>query len=204
MRKVLVLTLAGAAVLAAGVSAPAMAACGTGDICTGTTTAAFTVVGGTIAITTTALAAGAPTGTGVAPSSVLSGGAATVTVPLGATTVLDTRLSSPGWTMSATAPETYALSGGTTETIPGTSSAFYVPLAPVADTASTGLGLGVSSFSSRQETPQAVNSTTRTTTLLVSDSTGPNVAVFTPTLQVTIPAGTASGLYTGTVTQSVS
>lgn len=201
MRKPLVLAVAGAAVLAGSITAPAMAACGVGDICTDTTLAAFTVVGGTISIVATEFAAGAPGGSGSAPTSGFSGGLNTVTVPLGVTTVLDTRLSSSGWTMSATAPLVYD-SADTTTDVPGTGSAFWVPADPAAETLS-GLGLAVSSFSARTSAPTTVDGD-RTTPLLISNSTTPNAAVFTPFLRVTIPGGTATGLYTGTVTQSVS
>lgn len=201
MRKPLVLAVAGAAVLAGSITAPAMAACGAGDICTDTTVAAFTVVGGTISIVATELAAGAPGDPGTAPTSGFSGGLNTVTVPLGATTVLDTRLSSPGWVVSATAPAVYESTTTTTD-VPGAGSEFWVPAVPAAETVS-GLGLALSSFSSQTSTPTPVDAQ-RTTVLLESDSTTPNAAVFTPYLKVTIPGGTGTGLYTGTVTQSVS
>ena len=197
MRKALALVTTAAALAAlAAAATPAGAA-------DGTTVAAFTVVGGTLSITTTPLTAGAPTGTGTAPSSAISGGAAKVTVPLGATTVLDTRLTSSGWTMSATAPVSYVLSTDNTKTVAGTNSAFYVPDLPLAETTS-GLGLGLSTFTTHQSTAAAVDGTSRSRTLLVSNSSGPNAAVFTPVLEVSIPTNTVSGLYTGTVTQSVS
>jgi hypothetical protein len=198
MRKPVALTLAGAALTAVAAAGQATA-CTVGDLTCGTTDVAFTVAAGTLSIVTTPATVGTAANPGAAPTSVVSGGSTTVTVPLGATTVTDLRVASTGWSMSATAPD-FALATDATKTIAKTGAAFYIPALPTADlTAGAPL---LSTFSARSSSPTAVNAS-GSATILTSNSTGPNAAVFTPYMQVTVPTGSTAGLYTGTVTQSV-
>ena len=198
MRKTLAVTLVGAALAAVGAAVPA-SACTLGDLTCGTTDVAFTVAAGTLSIVTTPATVGTAANPGAAPTSIVSGGSTSVTVPLGATTVTDLRVASTGWSMTATAP-TFVLATDATKTIAKTGASFYVPALPTADV-TAGAPL-LSTFSARSSSPQAVNAG-GSATILTSNSSGPNAAVFTPYLQVAVPSGSASGLYTGTVTQSV-
>jgi hypothetical protein len=199
MRKPVVMTLAGLAVAGAVAAAAPAAACTVGDLTCGTTEVAFTVASGTLAILTTPATVGTAANPGTAPTTAISGSTASVTVPLGATTVTDLRLASTGWSMTATAPD-FVLATDATKTIAKTGAAFYVPAVPTADLAA-GAPL-LSTFSARATSPQAVDAG-GSATILTSNSAGPNAAVFTPVLKVTVPTGSVAGLYTGTVTQSV-
>ena len=198
MRKAFALTLLGASLAAAAAAAPATA--GTlGDLTCGETQVAFTVAAGTLSIVTTPATVGTTALPGVAPTSTVSGGTTSVVVPLGATTVTDLRVASTGWSMTATAPD-FVNATDATKTIGKTNAAFYVPAVPTAD-ATAGAPL-LSTFSSRDSSPKAVDAG-GSASILTSNSTGPNAAVFTPVLRVTVPTGSTSGLYTGIVTQSV-
>lgn len=205
MRKALALTTTAVALLGTGLlAAPASAACGaTGDTCSGTTAVAFSVATGTIAIVPTAASAGAAGAAGVVPSTVLTGSTAGVDVPLGSTQVVDLRLASTGWVMSAAVGD-FALTGGG-GTILKANAAFSVPALPTAVPATTLLPSPpvLSTFSSRTSTATPMDATSGKTQLLVCNSAGPNGAAFIPYLHVTPPTGTVSGVYTGTVTQSV-
>jgi hypothetical protein len=202
MRKALALTLLGAAVTMTAGAGAASAACGTGlDVCSGTTTVAFTVLPdtGSISILPTAVAAGAGVGE-TAPTSSGVDTAKSATVPLGLTTVLDSRTSSPGWTMSASASD-FTATGGT---VAKANAKFAIPLAPVAADAAllTGAlsGAVLPTFSSRADTPTGTNGSAA---LLTAGAGSVNAASFVPVLTVNV-TGAAAGLYTGTVTQSVS
>jgi hypothetical protein len=204
MRKALALTLLGAAVTMTVGAGAASAACGSSltDVCSGTTTVAFTVLPdvGSISILPTAVAAGAGVGE-TAPTSTGTDTAKTATVPLGVTTVLDSRTSSPGWTMSASASD-FALAGG--GTLAKAKATFAVPLAPVAANAGllTGALTGATppTFSARATTPTGTNGSAA---LLTASAGSVNAAAFVPVMTVDV-TGAAAGLYTGTVTQSVS
>jgi len=188
MRARLALTAGTAALALAGsvfAAAPAFAACGdtTGDVCTGTTTVAFTVASGTIAIATTAAAASVTQG--------LTGTAANITATLGLTTVTDTRVAGSGWVVSASST---AFSPVTGTAIPATAATYYVPAAPIAVIGTHTLSVGASTPATAVAAGAA----------LVSDvGSGVNTATFLPSIKVTLPVGTAALAYTGTVTQSV-
>jgi hypothetical protein len=204
MRKALALTLLGAAVTMTAGAGAASAACGATltDVCSGTTTVAFTVLPdvGSISILPTGIAAGAGVGE-TAPTSTGDDSAKTAVVPLGVTTVLDGRASSPGWTMSASASD-FALAGG--GTLAKANAKFSIPVAPVAANAGllTGALTGATppSFSSRASTPTGSGGSAA---LLTASAGGVNASAFLPVMTVTV-TGAAAGLYTGTVTQSVS
>jgi hypothetical protein len=135
-----------------------------------------------------------------APTSSGDDTAKSATVPLGVTTVLDSRTSSPGWTMSASASD-FTTTGGT---VAKAKAKFAIPLAPVAADAAllTGAlsGAVLPTFSSRADTPTGTNGSAA---LLTAGAGSVNAASFVPVLTVDV-TGAAAGLYTGTVTQSVS
>ena len=203
MRKALAATFTLASLCLAVTATSASAGCGDNalDDCSGSTTVAFTVLPdlGSISIVTTPIAAGAGIGE-TAPTSTGTDVAKVATVPLGVTTVLDGRSSSPGWSMSAAAAA--AFSGPSGASIATSKATFAVPAAPVAADSAllTGVLAGApnSSISSRPTTPQPGG-----TAILVSSSTGVNAASFVPVMTVDV-TGAAAGLYTGSVTQSVS
>lgn len=176
------------ALLAAGLglAAPADAACSVGDTtCTGVV---FTVSGGLISLAAPA-AASAATAT---PSS--TGG--TVDISIGATVVTDGRIPTTGWSVTATASD-FDAGGGAT--IAKANAAFSIPSAPTSVT-------GCSSFPTRRTTPLSVNASTGTTpsAILTCNALTVNAATYVPVLTVTVPSGAVAGVYTGTVTQSVS
>jgi hypothetical protein len=204
MRKPIVLCVTVAA-LAGGMAGPALAACGANplDQCSGSTTVAFTVLPdvGSISIVATPAAVGV-SDTALAPVSTGTDGAKSVAVPLGVTTVLDGRTTSLGWSVSATANSGFTLVGGSSPTIAAAKATFSVPVAPgvASGTLLTGAlsGAGQSGISSRATTPVASGSV-----ILASNSTSVNATAFVPQLNVDV-TGAAAGVYTGTVTQSVS
>jgi hypothetical protein len=202
MRKALVLTIAAAA-LTGGLAAPALAACGaTGDICSGTTAVAFAVLPnvGTLSIVPTPATAGVG-GVGTPVASTGLDTAKSVTVPLGVTTVLDSRTSTTGWTVSAAASD-FALTGGT-GSVSKNLAKFSVPVAPALPTTGLTGALSVAvipTFSNVATTPTGSGGSA---TLLTATATAINAAAFIPVLTVDVTGATA-GVYTGTVTQSVS
>lgn len=149
----------------------------------GTTTVALTVVDGTLAIVT------APAG--AAATSSLVGTSRTVTSNLGLTTITDTRAASTGWTLSATTTDFTRAAAG------------LVPAATIA--------ASNAKFSLTAPPTTLLGSATYTTTtqpsssgtLAVSSASGVNTATMTPVLTVAVPNSAGTGLYTGTVTQSV-
>lgn len=209
MRKALALSGTVAALVMTVGAGAATAACSSanGDTCSGTTTVAFAVLPnvGSISIVTTPVAAGAELNAAQVPTSSGTDLAKSVTVPLGVTTVLDGRVSSPGWTASAAAPAAgFTLTGGT-GTIAKDKAKFSVPAAPVAASSSllTGALVGAQppTFSNRTSTP--TGDSNGSAALLTAGAGGINAATFIPVLTVDVTGATA-GTYTGTVTQSVS
>jgi hypothetical protein len=145
------------------------------------TTVTFTVTVGALTMTaptTTDLGAGAP--------------ASTISGPLGTTTVTDDRaLLTAAW--SATASSTSFTTGGGTpaETIPA-SVASYAPgtLTTTGTITPTGTTISLSGA--------AVPVVTGTA------GVGDNTASWDPTLSIAVPPAAVGGVYTGTLTQSVS
>jgi len=186
MRKALALGTAVAALSGALLAAsPAYAAdCGaTGDVCTGTTTVAFTVSAGTIAIATTAAAASVTQG--------ITGTAGHITASLGLTTVTDTRLAGAGWAVAASST-TFAPVTGTA--IPSTAASYFVPAAPIAVLGAHSLAVGAST---------AATAVAAGAALVTDTGSGINTATYLPSIKITLPVNTAARAYTGTVTQSV-
>jgi hypothetical protein len=186
MRKALALGTAAAASLATVLAAtPASAACTDNvlNVCSGTTAVALVVEAGTIAIVAT------PVATNL--TSVISGTSNVQTVNLGLTTVTDTRLTSSGWTVSASSSE---LAPTTGTAIPSSAASFYVPAAATAV-------LGGHTITRAADT--LAGAVANGAALVTDTGSGVNTATFIPHMKVTIPSGTAALSYTGTVTQSV-
>ncbi|MDP3713079.1 MAG: hypothetical protein Q8R60_11425 [Mycobacteriales bacterium] len=179
----LALTAVAAATL--GMTAtPAAAACSDNvlNVCSGETTVALVVDAGTIAI------AVAPAATNL--TSVLSGTDNVQTVSLGLTTVTDTRLTSTGWSVSATSSD--LTNGGSS--IAASATSFYVPAAATSV-------LGGHTISRLATT--AGDAVASGAVLVTDTGDGVNTAEFTPYMKVVIPSGTSALTYAGTVTQSV-
>lgn len=182
MRKALVVVSTACACLFVGLTAasPALAASNTEPV-------AFTVVAGTLAITPGTPAAGV--------NSVLAGGVTTVAVPLGLTTITDTRVNSVGWAVSASTTD-FALTAGSA-TVGKANAKFLVPVAPVSV-----LGAPAVTFT-YVSTPTAVDVNGTVSNLVVATAVGVNTGTFGPQVDVTVPNGSAVGAYTSTVTQTV-
>jgi hypothetical protein len=176
-----------------GLAGPAMADC-TADpaSCTDTPTAtiALEVAQGTLTITST----GAPAP--ASPPTTLQGAGARASIPLGTTTVKDSRLSAGSWSVTATVSDF----ASTTGKIPRGRAMFSVQPGWSAPTDFT-----LPSFATAPSTtPLPVDASgTRTLMTTAAGATGTGIT-FVPVLTVTVPANVAAGTYTGTVTQSVS
>jgi len=144
---------------------------------TGTTTVALTVLDGTLAIVTTPAALGA--------SSSIIGTGRQISAPLGLTTITDTRAASTGWSLSAS---TTAFTVGSAS-IPASAAKFSLSEAPLNV-------LGANTYSSTT-TPNSSGALTTAT------ASGINTATLLPVLTVDVPNSAATGVYAGTVTQSV-
>ena len=187
MRKLL-FVVAAAGALAAATTLPAAAATSglsqsAEAAAAGPTSTTFTVTAGALTITVPAsadLGSGAP-GTTIGPTT------------LGAVTVTDNRaLLIASWT--ATVSSTAFLTGGGSpaETIP-VDDATYTTGLPT----TTGLILATPTLIvTLSGTPQTVVAGTA--------GTGDNSATWHPTVAVAVPASAVTGLYTGTITHSVS
>jgi hypothetical protein len=194
MRKPLVLALAAASLGGIALAAPASAACPTDLTCQATTLVAVPVVdAGVLAIAAAPVAVGGvPLGT----TTTGSNGLPVISGSMALTTVTDTRLSSAGWSVTATAG-TFTATLPATGTIPGSAASFTVP------TAAATLGSPTLTYSAT--TPVASGGTLISASPASGSSViGPNTVAYTPTINVAIPAGTGLSTYTGTVTQSVS
>ena len=185
MHKVLGLGITAAAIVATGLlpmaawaATTSTAAGGPGDP---DTTVTFTVTSGALSMTapaTSNLGSGAPGGT--------------ISHDLGVVTVTDDRaLLSAAWT--ATASSTAFITGGGTpnETIPA-SDVNYNP----GEITTTGTITATGTTVTLSGLPQAVVTGTA--------GSGNNTASWDPGLVVSVPSSNAGGVYTGTLTQSVS
>ena len=185
MRNAIVLSTTAAALVLGGLAAtPALAS-------TGSQVVAFTVADGVLAIT--------PGTPAVGVSSLLSGGVTTVTVALGVTTVVDSRIASTGWAVSASTSD-FTLTqapGAAGQLIPRANARFSVPLAPLGV-----VGTPAPTFA-RVSSPQAVDAGGNVANLVVATATGVNTGTFAPQLDAVVPNGSAAGAYTGTITQTV-
>ena len=184
MRKTLALGATALTAASLALAAPASAACTDNvlNVCSSTTTVALVVDAGTIAIVST------PAATNL--TSVLSGTDNVQTFSLGLTTVTDTRLTSTGWSVSASSS---ALANGGSS-IPSSATSFYVPAA-----ATSVLG----SHTITRLATSTTDAVASGAALVTDTGSGLNTATFTPYMKVTVPSGTSALTYTGTVTQSV-
>ncbi|MCU1589927.1 MAG: hypothetical protein JWP11_1183 [Frankiales bacterium] len=193
MRKANLVAAAAAAVAGlALLAAPANA-----DTCTAAqtlagncTTVSVTVIDGSLSILVSPTAVGT-SGTVTAAASALAD------VNLGPTVVTDTRLSSAGWTSKATASQfTPAVAGPAA--IPAAGAKFYVnPTGTVPGLAALTYSNGTTASGANAPVANGAN-------LVTAVATGPSVVTFVPMLRLTVPADQPGGVYTGTVTQSVS
>ncbi|MFI6449494.1 hypothetical protein [Kitasatospora sp. NPDC050543] len=173
--------------VAAG-AAMVVAVAGVASAAPGDTTVTFSVSGGSLAISVPG-----PAGLGSgSPGSSVSG-------QLGSVTATDTRaLLAAAWTASVTS--TSFTTGGATsaETVPTSAISYWSGTASPTPT-------GVGTFTPGQATSsQAQTLDSSRTAYSLSAGTGNNTATWNPTLVVAIPAGAVNGIYTGTVTHSIS
>jgi hypothetical protein len=191
MRTSLAVATTGALLTAyVGLAAPASAACDEAvpDSCTtGVTAVAFDVAQGTLTITTTSAASGAP--------AALGSSGARATIVLGASTVKDTRITPTGWSVSATASDFVTASGK----IAKGRAMFSVQPGWTAPT-----GMTLPSLSADPSTTPLPVDANGSRTLMTASAGATNTGItYTPVLTVVIPPNSAAGSYTGTVTQSV-
>ena len=200
MRKVLAVSAVAAALVGSAAAASPASACALVagvDPCVGTTTVALNagVISGVLSLTST-------------PAATLAGTSALASGPLGVTTISDLRgdataLTPSSWTFSMHATD-FNLVGATTpgaaQTVTADKASVYlttVPLAAILGTAT------YSSFPTTSGTALALNADHTAKTVFSATTHNLNTTTFVPTLQVDTTGKTA-GLYTGTVTQSVS
>lgn len=186
VRKALATAASAAVLIGVAAASPASAECSDNvlNVCSGTTTVAFTPGAGTIAILATPVA--------VDPTQVVTGSGANVTMSLGLTTVTDTRLASSGWSVSASTTDFAPAGGGTA--IPAANAKFFTPAAPTA-------ALGTPTFS--RNGTSAANAISGGSALVSASHSGPSTTTYTPSIVIAVPSGSSSVLYSGTVTQSV-
>lgn len=182
MRTRTTLTAAAAAMAAALVASPALAAP------TDDTVTTFEVTAATLDITTPAtadLGSGAP-GT-------------TITGQLGSVLVEDTRASADAsWEATVVSTDFTTGTATASETVPATAVDYWSGPA----TATTGDG----TFTPGQINSAAAETLDNTTPVVVfthTGGTGNNSASWNPTLEVNVPLANQAGVYTGTVTHSV-
>jgi hypothetical protein len=187
MRKAIGLGLGAAAIIATGLtpiaawaavtSPAALSAPGPGDP---NTTVTFTVTSGALAMTAPATA---DLGSGTPGS--------TISSALGTVTVTDNRaLLSAAWTATASSTDFTTAAASADETIPA-SDVSYTPGSITTTGTITATGTDITLAG----TPKTVVTGTA--------GVGDNTASWDPVLDVSVPAATVGGVYTGTLTQSV-
>ncbi len=200
MRKVLALGAAAAALVSVGAAASPASACALVagvDPCSGTTTVALNsgIISGALSLTAT-------------PAATLAGTSSLASGPLGLTTISDLRgdatLATPSsWTFSMKSTD-FTLVGATSpnasETVTADKASVYLTTVPLAAILGT---VTYSSYPTTTGTALALNADHSAKTVFSAVTHNLNTTTFIPTLQVDT-TGKAAGLYTGTVTQSVS
>ena len=187
MRKsiALAITAATTAGLAAFVPATANAACAPAPLsCSGDTLVTATIGSvGVISITT-------------APAAALVGTSSPATGSLGLTTVTDTQTGNHSWAVSIKSTD-FSLTGDATKTIPATNAKVWLAAAPaiVPATATIASYPQVGSEVSLANTPNA---------FLSASAANANTVTFTPQMSLSYSGTAPVGVYTGTVTQTVS
>ncbi len=200
MRKILAVGTVGAALLGLAATASPASACALVagvDPCAGTTTVALTsgVVSGVLSLTAT-------------PAATLTGTSVLASGPLGLTTVTDLRgdataLTPSSWTYAMKSTDftlVGATSPGAGEIISADKASVYLTTVPLASILGTAT---YSSFPTTSGGATALNADHTARTIFSAVTHNLNTTTFVPTLQVDT-AGKTAGLYTGTVTQSVS
>jgi hypothetical protein len=161
--------------------APAAASAAT----TGDTTVTFTVTAGTLDITVPAT---------VDLGSTAPGG--TVSAPLGAVTVTDTRGASPAtWTTTVTSTDYTTGAATAAETVPTANVTYWS-----GPTTASNPAIG---FTPGQPTAGDAVALTAGQTAFSFSGAGGNTATWNPTLTIAVPATAVAGTYSGTVTHSV-
>jgi hypothetical protein len=168
------LAVAAAGMLTLAIAGPASAA---------TTAATVTVTGGSLSITAPATAGSI----GTIANTVLGG---TISGPLGQVQVNDARSAAAGAGWVATV----------------ISTAFTPPSGPTIGAALVGYAagpitkVGTATFTANDPT----NLTGVVAAVTATGITGDNSATWTPTINIAVPGGTIAGVYSGTITHSVS
>jgi hypothetical protein len=187
MRKSLALAMTAAttAGLAAFVPAAANASCGAGvtDVCSGTTLVTATVgTVGIMSITT-------------APTAALAGTTSPATGLLGLTTVTDTNTGTHSWTVNVRSTD-FALTGAAGTTIPANKATLSMGAPTVAIPGTATIASYPASGS-----PLTLSNTDQ---LLVSaNASNANTVTYTPSMSLDF-TGSPTGVYTATVTQTLS
>ena len=191
MRKVLALVAVAVAGSAFAATPASAAACSLSATCA-VTTIATTVDVGTLGIIA------APVSGSLSFTSVPTGGVTqtlTNAADLTLTTVTDTRLSGTGWAVTANVSNFTGVPGGS---IPRSAVKLSVPAAPIKVLGAVGMTITPVS------TLTAVDGAGDLANFVVAAGTGGlNTVTYIPHVDITVPAGTAAGVYTGTLTQSV-
>ncbi len=184
-RALVVLTLATGA-------AAALATVGTASASTPVT---FTVQGGLLSISEPTTTASLGTLNASSSSSTISGS-------IGVTTVTDNRAVALGWTTTIQGPSggfTNPATGATA--IPAANAIVWVPSSTFTGTpALTTLRTDTNTTAAASVTLSA----TAPVNLVKVTAVGTNSATFNPSIQITVPGNSTAGVYTGTVTQTVS
>ena len=187
MRKsiALAITAATTAGLAAFVPATANAACAPAPLsCSGDTAVTATIGGvGVISIAVT-------------PVGALVGTSSPATGSLGLTTVTDTQTGNHNWNVSIKSTD-FALTGDATKTIPATNAKVWLLAAPAVVPATA-------SFASYPQVGSEVGLANTANTFLSATATNANTVTFTPQMSLSFTGSDPVGVYTGTVTQTVS
>jgi hypothetical protein len=172
------------------------------DACAAGTTCAVTTIAATVDVGTLAIAA-LPVSGSLTFTNVLPAAGATQDLQKGAdltlTTVTDTRLAGTAWSVTANVSEFSDGAAPTPHLIPRSALKLSVPGAPLKVLGAAGMTID------RKGTATAVNGTSGDLAGLVSASAtgGLNTVEYTPHIDITVPAGTPAGTYTGVLTQSV-
>ena len=187
MRKsiALAITAATTAGLAAFVPATANAACAPAPLsCTGDTLVTATI--GSVGVISIA----------VSPAGTLVGTSSPATGTLGLTTVTDTQTGSHSWAVTVKSTD-FSLVGDATKTIPATNAKLWLAAAPVVVPATA-------SFASYPQVGTEVSLTNTAQGFLSASATNANTTTFTPSMSLSYSGTDPVGVYTGTVTQTVS
>jgi hypothetical protein len=173
----LLLAIIGAGMLTLGISLPASAAT------TGLTAATVTVTGGSLSITV-------PTNAGNLGTQADTVGGETISGPLGQVQVTDAR--------SAVAGSGWVATVISTAFTPPAGPA--IPASAVSYTAGAITKVGTATYTANDPG----NLTGVASAVTASGITGDNSATWTPTINVAVPGGFAAGVYSATITHSVS